>query len=57
MAAVGVAAEAALEVIGRREDEVRAFVVEVFGEKLGWGWDRSFFFVWNCGGLGGVLHC
>jgi hypothetical protein len=56
MAAVGVATIAALEMVGGREDEVWAFVVEVFGEKLGWG-IRRFFFVWVRGGLGGVLHC
>jgi hypothetical protein len=29
--AVGVAAIAALEVVGRSEDEVRTFVIEIFG--------------------------
>jgi hypothetical protein len=37
MATVGGAAVTAFEMVGRREDEIRAFVVEVFGEKFGWG--------------------
>jgi hypothetical protein len=57
MAAVGVAAVATLEMVDGCEDEVWAFVVEVFGEKLGLGWSRSFFSGWIRGGLGGVLHC
>jgi hypothetical protein len=57
--AFGVAAVAALEMIGRGEDEVRALVVEVFREEfvgcglrgagLGWGLVRC--------ELGGIRHC
>jgi hypothetical protein len=35
---VGVAAVASFEVVGRREDHVRAFVVEVFGTKFVANW-------------------
>jgi hypothetical protein len=57
MTAVGVAAVAAFEVIGRREDEIWAFVIKVFGEEFGSGGVRSFFYIWVRGGLGGVQHC
>jgi hypothetical protein len=43
MATAGVAAIAALEVVGRGKDEVRAFVVEVFRSKLFSGGLRRFF--------------
>jgi hypothetical protein len=43
VAAVGVATVASLEVVGRGEDEVRTFVVEVFRPKLFPGGLRRFF--------------
>jgi hypothetical protein len=43
MATAGVAAIAAFEVVGRGEDEVRTFVVEVFRSKLFLGGLRCFF--------------
>jgi hypothetical protein len=56
MTAIRVATVAALEMIGSGEDQVWAFVVEVFGQKLlrgvlgRWGW-------WNDDGFDGILHC
>jgi hypothetical protein len=41
--AAGVAAVASLEVVGCGEDEIRTFVVEVFGPKLFSGGLRRFF--------------
>jgi hypothetical protein len=55
--AFGVAAVAALEMVGSGEDEIGAFVIKVFGEEfagcglLGVGAE------WVCDELGGVLHC
>jgi hypothetical protein len=59
VAAIGVAAVAALEMIGRGEDEGRALIVEVFREEFagcelrgagrGWGLVRC--------ELGGIRHC
>jgi hypothetical protein len=41
--AIGVAAVAAAKVVGRGEDEIRTFVVEVLGAKLfGWGFRLLF---------------
>jgi hypothetical protein len=37
VAAVGVAAVAAFKMVGRREDEIGAFVVKIFRKKLGGG--------------------
>ncbi len=54
VAAVGVAAVAALEVVSGGEDEVRALEVEVFWGKLG-GWGRGFA---GCGcDRVAVFHC
>jgi hypothetical protein len=40
MAAIGVAAVAALDVIRRCEDEVRSLIVEVLGfQRVGCGWN------------------
>jgi hypothetical protein len=43
--------------IGGGEDEIGAFVVEIFGEKFVWASLRGVGRRWACGGLGGILHC
>jgi hypothetical protein len=47
VATVGVAAVATLEMIGRGEDQIRTFIIEVFGTEFVATW--LYFFV--CGGL------
>jgi hypothetical protein len=47
-----VAAVTTLKVVGGGEDEVRAFVIKVFGEEFLW----SFFGWWHGRGFGGVWH-
>jgi hypothetical protein len=51
VAAIGVATVAALEMIGRREDHVGSFEVEIFGGKLG-----EFFPSFEVLGLRAVWH-
>jgi hypothetical protein len=40
---VGVAAVAALEMIGRSENKIRTFIVEVFGTEFAWAEFRGLF--------------
>jgi hypothetical protein len=57
VATAGVAAVAALEVVGCGENQVRTFIVEVFRGEFAAAW--LFFFFWRrlCVGFDSVRHC